>query len=239
MMRFSEIWSTSRFRQTLLYGAIVAAMLAGMLGLIYLQTAVYLSHQADRILRVEAAALQKSPAEVLPGRIDQAQRADPRRIELYGLFSADGVWITGNVRQLSAIPLDDRPHELGPRDGFPIGARALAVRLPWGEVLVVGRISSQLAEIREIIVNALLWSGGLVLVVGLALGAALSIRPLRHIQAVREATVRVAHGDLGARLPVAGRRDELDLLAESRKRDDGRDRAARLGSQERGRRRRS
>lgn len=213
MMRFSEIWSTSRFRQTLFYGAIVAALLAGMLGLIYLQTAVYLSHQADRILKVETNVLEKTPAEALPARIDQDLRADPRKIDLYGLFSTDGVWITGNVRSLAAIPADGRPHELGPRNGFPIGARAMAVRLSWGEVLVVGRVTSQLAEIREIILNALLWSGGLVVVVGVALGTALSIRPLRHIQAVREATVRVAQGDLGARLPVAGRRDELDLLA--------------------------
>jgi signal transduction histidine kinase len=74
-------------------------------------------------------------------------------------------------------------------------------------------VTTQLAEVRTIILNALLWSGGLVIVIGLALGVALSIQPLRRIQAVREATARVALGDLGARLPIAGRHDELDMLA--------------------------
>jgi len=212
-MRLREFWRTSRFRQTLIYGGMFAAILVGMLGFIYSQTAGYLGRQADQILRVEAANLEKVAAEALPARVDQEVRSDPRHIDLYGLFSREDVWITGNVRALPAIPLDGSPRELGPRDGFPVGARVLAVRLPWGEVLVVGRVTSQLAEFRRIIVRALLWSGGLVVVIGLGLGAALSIQPLRRIQAVREAGLRVAQGDLRARLPVAGRHDELDMLA--------------------------
>jgi len=157
--------------------------------------------------------MARVPAEALPARIDAQLRGDPRHIDLYGLFSRDGVWITGNVRSLPAIGLNGSPQELGDKDGFPAVARVLAVRLPWGEVLVVGRVASQQAEVRSIIVNALAWSGGLVVVIGLALGAVLSVQPLRRIQAVREASVRVAQGDLGARLPIAGRRDELDMLA--------------------------
>ena len=208
-----EFWRTARFRQTLIYGAMFAAILIGMLGLIYAQTAGYLGRQSDQILVVEAAAMRKAPAENLPARINQELRRDPRHISLYGLFSRDGVWITGNVRTLPAIPMDGAPRELGAREGFAVGARALAVRLPWGEVLVVGRITSQLGEFRRIIISALAWSGGLMVVIGLVAGAALSVQPLRRIQAIRDASVRVAQGDLGVRLPIAGRHDELDMLA--------------------------
>jgi signal transduction histidine kinase len=36
---------------------------------------------------------------------------------------------------------------------------------------------------------------------------------MRRIQAVREASLRVAQGDLAVRLPIAGRHDEIDMLA--------------------------
>jgi signal transduction histidine kinase len=212
-MPISDFWRTARFRQTLIYGAMFAAILAGMLGLIYIQTVGYLSRDADKILRVEATAMERVPADALPARIDEELRRDPRHISLYGLFSRDGVWITGNVRVLPAIPLDGSPRELGDKNGLPAGTQALALRLKWGEVLVLGRVASQQAEVRRIIVDALAWSGGLVVVIGLALGVALSVQPLRRIQAIREASARVAQGDLRARLPIAGRNDELDMLA--------------------------
>jgi signal transduction histidine kinase len=206
-------WRTSRFRQTLVYGAAFAALLAGLLGLIYAQTAGYLGREADKILRVETAALEKTPAPDLPGRIEQALRNDPRHIEVYGLFSREGVRVAGNAPGQRGLPPDGAPRELGEREGYPETARVMAVRLPWGEVLVVGRLASQLAEVRRIILAALLWSGGLVVVAGLAIGAALSIQPLRRIEAVHAASERVTHGDLGVRLPIAGRHDEIDMLA--------------------------
>jgi signal transduction histidine kinase len=212
-MPISPFWRTSRFRQTLVYGAVATALLAGLLGLIYAQTAGYLGREADKILRVEAAALEKVPASNLPGRVDQAVRNDPRHIEIYGLFSRDGVRIAGNAPGLARLPPDGSPRELGTLEGYPETARVMAVRLPWGEVLVVGRLASQLAEVRRIILAALLWSGGLVVAVGFAVGAALSVQPLRRIEAVRMASERVAKGDLAHRLPIAGRHDEIDMLA--------------------------
>lgn len=212
-MRIPEFWRTSRFRQTLIYGTMFACILLGMLGFIYEQTAGYLGRQVDTILRVEATALVRVDAETLPERIDQEIERDPRHVDLYGLFSRDGTWITGNVRRLPAIPLDGSPHELVPGGDFAPDARALAVRLPWGEVMVVGRDITQLAEFRRIILKALVWSAALVIVIGLGLGVVLSLQPLRRIREVRAASNRIMLGDLGARLPMAGRHDELDMLA--------------------------
>jgi len=212
-MAISPFWRTSRFRRTLIYGAAAAALLAGMLGLIYAQTAGYLGREADKILRVEAAALETSPPADLPRRIEQAVHDDPRHIEIYGLFSREGLRIAGNAPGLAHLQPDGRSRELGPTEGYPETCRVMAVRLPWGEILVVGRLANQLAEVRRIIMAALMCSGGLVAVAGLALGAALSIQPMRRIQAVREASLRVAQGDLAVRLPIAGRHDEIDMLA--------------------------
>jgi signal transduction histidine kinase len=41
----------------------------------------------------------------------------------------------------------------------------------------------------------------------------LSLSPLRRIRAIKSASDRVVEGDVRARLPIAGRHDELDMLA--------------------------
>jgi len=192
-----DLWRMGRFRLTLLYGAMFAAALVTLLGLIYWQTAGYMNRQVDGILRVEARAFLHADAETLPARIAQQIDRDPRHVDLYGLFSRDGLWITGNVPRLPVkLAVDGAPHELQAEGGFPPGARALLIRLPWGEVLLVGRDVTQLGEFRRIILRALLWSGALVIIVGLAGATVLSIRPLRRIQHVREVSARIIEGDL-------------------------------------------
>jgi len=209
-----DLWTISRFRLTLLYGAIFAAGVLLLVGLIYWQTAGYMGRQMDQVIRVEAGALVNVSAETLPGRVREEIDRDVRHINLFGLFSADGVWIVGNVRTLPPdLKIDGAPHELRATDGYPFGAHALARRLPWGEILVVGRDATQLGEIRRIILHALLWSGALIVGLGLLLGAGLSLRPLQHVTALRDASQKVMRGDLAARLPAAPAGDELDLLA--------------------------
>jgi signal transduction histidine kinase len=213
-VRIRDLWTISRFRLTLLYGAIFAAGVVLLVGLIYWQTAGYMGRQMDQVIRVEAGALTAVRAEALPRRVRQEIERDARHINLFGLFSADGIWIVGNVRSLPHdLKIDGVPHELRATDGYPSGAHALAHRLPWGEILVVGRDATQLGEIRRIILHALLWSGALIVGLGLLLGAGLSLRPLQHVTAIRDASQKVMRGDLAARLPAAPAGDELDLLA--------------------------
>jgi signal transduction histidine kinase len=213
-VRIGDLWQISRFRLTLGFGAIFAAGVALLVGLIYWQTAGYMGRQMDQVIRVEANALATVSADALPDRVSEEIQRDARHISLYGLFSTDRVWIVGNVRALPPdLKIDGGPHALNARDGYPSGAHALARRLPWGEILVVGRDATQLGEIRRIILSALLWSGALIVGLGLLLAAGLSIRPLQHVQAIRSASQKVMRGDLTARLPAAPSGDELDLLA--------------------------
>jgi signal transduction histidine kinase len=96
---------------------------------------------------------------------------------------------------------------------FAAPARLIARRLSSGEVLVVGRDVNQLQEMRGIIAAALIWSGGAVILVGLACGVALSLRPLQRLQTLQAACGEIADGDLTRRLPTSGRHDELDMFA--------------------------
>ncbi len=213
-MRIRDLWRIARFRLTLFYGTLFAVGVVALLGLIYWQTAGYMSGQIDQVLRVEAKAFAAAPPERLPGWIADDLARDARHIDFFGLFSADRVWITGNIQAFPAdLAIDGPPRQLRAADGLSPGARALAVRLPWGELLVVGRDVTQLGEIRKIILHALFWSGGLILVLGLTLAAAVSVGPLRRIAEIQAAAQVVTQGDFARRLPVTGRHDELDMLS--------------------------
>jgi signal transduction histidine kinase len=208
-----SLWRTTTFRLTAAYGAGFAIGIVLLLSLIYVDVAGYMTRQMDQIVLGQAEALSSASAEALPERIRQVEAEDVRHVNYYGLFSKNGEWITGNVRQLpQGLILDGRPRELR-QPGFRPGARALAETLPWGEVLFVGFDAKTLSGLQHIIVNALIWIGSGIIVVGLAFGAAFSLGPLSRINAVQEASLSVMHGDLGARLPVLGRGDEIDLLA--------------------------
>ncbi len=211
-MQLPDLWRTTVFRLTLLYGAVFVVGAAALLALVYAQTAGLLSHNVDRAIDAGIADLQRADAEHLPQRIQAGVAGDVRRLNYYGLYSRDGVFITGNVPHLPPSALPDGPaRDLG--GGSQPDIRARAVTLPWGEVLLVGRDISQLTGLRAILLQAMLISGSLVVVLGLVLGSALSVRPLRRLQALQSTSQRITHGDLSARLPVSGARDELDLLA--------------------------
>jgi signal transduction histidine kinase len=205
------IWRTTTFRLSILFGAVFAIGIVLLLGLVYLQTAGYLTRRADSALTAEAGILRQGGPETVLARLQREAERDP--LISFGLFSVSGERIAGDTRLVPAdLPLDGEPREMPEHAGAP-PERALAERLPWGEVLVVEREARQLVEVRRIILGALVWSGAVIVVLGLAAGVMLSFRPLRRIQAMRAASEVVASGDFRTRLPVDGSGDELDELA--------------------------
>jgi signal transduction histidine kinase len=213
-MRLSELWRTTTFRLTLLYGLIFALGMVALLGMVYLQSAVYLTQRVDGILSTEADALARSPPLELSQRIDEALALNAGQTNVFALFSSSGDWIAGNLHTLpAALHVNGRPVEVPPTAVFPADARLLARRLPSGDELVVGRDVKQLREMRSIIASALIWSGAVIILVGLACGTALSVRPLQRLRVLRAAAEDIASGDLKRRMPTSHRHDELDMFA--------------------------
>ncbi len=211
--RVGELWRTTPFRLTLLNGAVFAVAVVALLGMIYWRTAGYMSRQLDAIIVSEARVLTSGDPRDLPQRVDALVAADSRAVSFYGLFAADGTPIAGNVRHLPPSPiLDAAPRDLQ-EAGFQPGARALVERLPSGQVLLVAHDAKVLSGLREIIVNALAVSGAAILLLGLAAAALLSLAPLRRIDRLRAASRAALKGELGVRLPMSPRRDEIDMLA--------------------------
>ncbi len=213
-MRLRELLRTTTFRLSSLYGLVFALALGALLGLVYLRSAVYLTHRVDGILATEADALDATPPADLIRRITVAQSLGGDHTSVFALFSSSGARLVGNLPALpSGLRPNGEPVEIAPTVLFPASARLIARRLPSGEVLVVGRDVSQLQEMRAIIASALIWSGVGIAAIGLACGVALSIAPIRRLRDLEAACREIAHGDLTSRLPVSRRNDELDVFA--------------------------
>ena len=208
-----DLWRTTTFRLTLVLGGVFTAGIVALLGLIYWSTASYLVVQMDQIVIGQARGLEAVPPEALPAMITATEREDVRGVNYYGLFGPNGTWVAGNVRRLPpSVIVDGRPRELKEK-GFQPGARALAERLPWGEVLFVGFDAKTLSGVRRILERSLIVSGALIFIIGLGLSAAVSLDPLRRVRQIQRASEPILAGDVSARLPISTRQDELDMLA--------------------------
>src|ERR1700761_9437202 len=99
-MDLRELWRTTTFRLTVLYGLVFALGTVTLLGMVYLQSAVYLTLRVDGILNTEADALARSPPSVLSQRINDALALNGDQTNVFALFSPHGTWITGNLHAL-------------------------------------------------------------------------------------------------------------------------------------------
>ena len=206
-----RLWRTTTFRLSILYGLVFAAAILLLLGLVYIQTAGYLTRRVDRTLAREVEVFARVGPELIQQRFRQEAARDP--LNSFGLFNAAGAQIAGDthLRPLD-LTADDKPQNVGAGNSRA-PARALKAELTWGATLIVERDTRQLVELRLIILGALIWSGAAITVLGLVCAVALSIRPLQRVQAFQDASEAIAAGEVARRLPVDGSRDELDELA--------------------------
>jgi signal transduction histidine kinase len=221
-----EHWRISTFRLTTLFGVLFTLANVALLGMIYWQTSSYLVHRIDDSIDTMSSYFKDGNPDKILEKVNDALVYDLRKSNIYGLFGPDRKLIAGNIPTFPAgLPIDNQIHQFvhpalpqyhpvndGPSQEETGLARAIARKLPNGDILVVGRDFTQLAEIKTIILNALMVSGAVIIVLGLAGGFLLSLRPLKRINAIRETSQRIVDGDLSLRMPVSTRNDEVDML---------------------------
>jgi signal transduction histidine kinase len=172
-------------------------------------------HRADQ----RARYLATIERERLPVAMAATGALDLRGVMALGLFDAGGRYLDGNIEHLpDDLPMDGTIHALpeglqrrGADHRNP--ARGLAMRLPTGEFLIIARDTSVIDQVGTILRHGLLWGLTLTVIPGLIGGLLLSRRPLRRVREIEAAMEPIARGDLGRRLPVSGRGDEVDMLA--------------------------
>ncbi len=189
-----------------------------LLGFVYWQTATEMTHRVNLILTLEETRFSQVELTSLPGEIERSIERDQRHVYFYGLFAAGGRRIAGNIPQLPrGLSMDGQIRETVllasnlQTQSFP--ARALALQLNDGDILVIGHDVQQLTEFGEVMRRAFFWGGSLTILIGLVFGLMLSFGPLRRVEHIQQVCELIMHGNMKQRLPVSGRRDELDMLA--------------------------
>lgn len=212
-------WRSSTTRLLLIYGALFVVWGTVLIGVIHGETQRYLSQIVDQILEQRAHYLASIEPERLPAAMATTNALDLQGVMAFGLFSADGAHLSGNLAELPPELAPDGhvhllTHGLKRLDGVAVQrARALSLRLGSGELLVLARSTSVVDQVDVILRQSLLWALSLTLIPGLIGGYLLSRGPLRRVRTLEAAVQPIMRGDLTHRLPLSGRRDELDLLA--------------------------
>lgn len=209
-VRLRDAIGISTFRVSLTLGATFVVGLIVMLSVVYIAMARDLTARSDRILHAAADQLVHVPADQLPARIGAELGRDCARLDYLALVARDGSIVTGNVRPVAGLeqgqPIDVEDSGNGPY-------RLLAVRTRQGETLLIGRDISLLRDLRRTILETLIVSGLLTLVCVTLAAIHFSQAPLRRVQALQRASREIAQGNFSIRMPIAGRRDELDQFA--------------------------
>ena len=212
-------WRSSTKRLILVYGAFFVAWTVVLIGAISWQTANYLDGIVDSILEQRLRYLSSVERARLPTLLAATNQLDLRGLMASGLFDAQGHYLSGDIEHLPAgLAVDGRVHPLPEGVQRISGERAarmhaVALRLDDGSVMLLARDYRVVDQVGTIIRSGLAWALSLTLVPGLLGGYLLSRGPLRRVRRIETAIEPVMRGDLGARLPVSGRRDEFDMLA--------------------------
>jgi signal transduction histidine kinase len=219
LLTLSNHWRSATTRLILIYGAFFVVWSIVLVGVVYWETGRYLSRVVDEIVEQRASYLTTIERARLPTALEATGALDLRGVMSLGLFASDGSYIDGNIDRVPTdIPADGLIHALpqglnrrGQDHRQP--ARGIVTRLAGGEWLVIARDTSVIDQVSAIIRQALLWGLTLTVIPGLIGGLLLSRRPLRRVREIEAAIEPIARGDLGRRLPVSRRGDEVDLLA--------------------------
>ena len=207
-----HVRNTNTFRLTVKLGAVFVVAVLLLLGLTYELTESELISRTDQVLYNETHRLTGVPRAQLPKAMGALIADGTSGLNYYALIDADGRVMAGNFVPQS-IPRARVPVELPAGQGAPVPLRALVTRASDGTRIEVARNIIPIIDLRSRIFTTMVYSGIGVIVAALLAGFALSLGPLRRVAEVRGVALRIASGDLGLRMPMTSRGDELDLIS--------------------------
>ena len=213
------LFQTATFRLTIGAALFMAAALLLQSALIFWQTTAYEIARSDMLLQREAAFLAAETQSSLDRQLRMRASDDLHLlITAAGLFDPDGHVLNGNLPVWpKGLILDGKAHRIivHPVDQGERIVRAEAVRLPDGDILVLGRGVRDLEELRRIVLHALALCAAPSILLAILGGIWLSRRALLRVGIMHQAIERIMGGDLHERLPSGRGRDDLDRLAGS------------------------
>jgi hypothetical protein len=209
--------STS-LRLALAYAGLFIVSSLLLVGLLWWRTAGYLDREIDAVILADTQAIADRFRDFgLAGAIETvSERATTNRDEnaIYLLADPELGPVAGN---LAAWPLQvgtqagwhqtDMVHQ-----GLLRATRLLAVDLPGGFHLLIGRDVQDRLAVRSLVLQGLGWAGGAALLLALVGGLLVRRALLRRIETINRTAAAIVQGDLTRRLPARNSADEFDQL---------------------------
>lgn len=215
-MTFPDFVRTTTFRWISIAFAVCIVLFSAF---VYWGAAATMRASMDANITEESLIIGADAADRQLTAIADRLSADPRRVKLASLFDADGRRIAGNIENLPPRLTIDAPVQtadvvrLDQRGREMMSVRAVARRLPNGDVLVIARHNGEINDLAEVIARALLLALPVALCLSLAIGAILSVRVQRRVAQLNALVRRIVTGDLHERIPAAGLDHPFDKLA--------------------------
>ncbi|MBB3103152.1 sensor histidine kinase [Azomonas macrocytogenes] len=214
-VRLREIPRTISFRTALMSLALFGFSFLALFGYVYWQTAGYLAHQTDKRLERQIESRSQQPPKMRLHELQEHIEQDRKSHSPHTLFDAQGRPIMGAVQKLPSFNGYDEPHEFvwHKPNGHRRPIRFMVHPLEDGMLLLVGEDIHSIQEFDELLVNALLSGGAVLLVVGLLGAVLLGYLAGRRLDALSRSIERIIKGDLSNRLPTRGNDDDIDRIA--------------------------
>jgi signal transduction histidine kinase len=217
----TALYRSATFRLIAAHLALVALSTALVLGFLYLNVGGVIDTQQRAVVEAEIRGLADDYARgstpALARAIEQRLSAPQGRDAVYLLADASGERIAGNLgRWPPTVAPDSGWTEL---ELYRIGAdrptdiSALALRLPRGELLLVGRDVAARAAFDRALGRALLWALAAMTLLAVLTGWLLSRLVRGRIDEIGGAARAIMAGRLDRRVAERGTGDEFDRLA--------------------------
>jgi len=206
-MRQSQVIRSNTFRWALAVAGVFALFVITLFGFIYWQADQYLIARSDRMIAGQLNVISALPVERRPEAIDEHLSEDSRGVQYAGLFGPDGHAIAGNLEQFPPeLKKNDSVQSVSVVRTLAVGrdtrvVRAIARRMPNGDLLVIGREVDETREISHVVGQALALGLLPALCLCLLAGAWLSLRAQKRVEEVNQRVQRIIAGDLRERLP--------------------------------------
>ncbi len=223
-LRPPRLLASAGFRFAVLFAAMFSVAAVAMVAVLWWATAIALDRQTDAAIRADAIALterwREAGATGLAEAIEDRVAVDVENESIYLLRQvAEGAAprrLAGNLEDWPAdTPADGAWFRTRvTHDNNTSQARLHRLDLP-GLQLLIGRDEDQRVELRRLLTEGVVYASGAVVLFALA-GAWLIRGALqRRLGAAFETSIAIAGGDLAHRVPISGRDDEFDRLAQT------------------------
>lgn len=220
-----RLLKTFSYRLALWYVGLFAVSATVIFGFLYWAAVTFMARQTDEIIETETWSLAEQYDQrglgglmmVIASRL----RNDLARNNIYMLVDRDHNYLAGNMRHW--------PDGIEPK-GLPewfditvttsdeakaLNARVMIITLPGKIHLLVGREMSEVHRARTILSRSMALGLLVTVLLGLGWGQVMSNKLLSRLEEVNRASGEIMAGAMHRRIPVSGRGDEFDRLAES------------------------